>query len=115
MYVLYYTGDGSSPSQYHVDVYTASGAVLDTHSPGVNVPHLAIDYWRSIFAANYDPLSVLGTATPRIDPHLGVAEPSISRFDPAEASLQTPPHKKHKKPKHHKKHRRHRHKPPFTG
>ena len=55
--------------------------MLDTHSPGVNVPHLAIDYWRSIFAANYDPLSTQGTSTPRIDPKLGVLEPSVSRFD----------------------------------
>jgi hypothetical protein len=53
-----------------------------TNSPGVNVPHLAVDYWRSIFAANFDPLTDLGTATPHIDPALGVAEPSLSRFDP---------------------------------
>ena len=98
MYALYYTGNGSDPANYHVDVYTPSGAVLDTHSPGVNVPHLAIDYWRSIFAANYNPLSTQGTSTPRIDPKLGVAEPSVSRFDPAEATLEKPPpHKKHTK------------------
>jgi hypothetical protein len=41
-----------------------------------------VDYWRSIFGANYDPLTDLGTTTPHIDPELGVAEPSLSRFDP---------------------------------
>ncbi len=109
MYALYYTADGSSPSDYHVDVYTASGAVLDTHSPGVNVPHLAIDYWRSIFAANYNPLSTLGTTTPRIDPALGVAEPSVSRFDPSEATLAAPaPHRRRRR-------RRRRRRARFTG
>jgi hypothetical protein len=77
IYLLYYTSDGSRPEHYRVDVYTPTGAPLDTNSPGVNVPHLAVDYWRSIFAANYDPLTDLGTTTPHIDPDpaLGVAEP----------------------------------------
>ena len=82
IYVLYFTGTGSAPSDYHVDVYTRSGDVLDTHSPGVNVGRLAVDYWRSIYGANYDALTDLGTTTPRIDPRLNVAEPSLSRFDP---------------------------------
>jgi hypothetical protein len=86
IYVLYYTGDGSAPADYHVDVYTQTGAVLDTNSPGVNVPHLAVDYWRSIFAANYDPLADITSGQPHIDPALGVAEPSLSRFDPTDTS-----------------------------
>jgi hypothetical protein len=89
VYLLYYTGDGSAPADYHVDVYTETGAVLDTKSPGVNVPHLAVDYWRSIFGANFDPLTNLGTTTPHIDPVLKVAEPSLSRFDPTTASAGT--------------------------
>jgi hypothetical protein len=84
-YLLYFTGTGSVPADYHVDVYTKTGTPLDTHSPGVNVPHLAVDYWRSIYAANYSPLTTLGTTTPRIDPRLGVPEPSLSRFDPTQA------------------------------
>ncbi len=83
IYVLYFTGSGSAPADYHVDVYTKSGDALDTHSPGVNVGRLAIDYWRSIYGANYDALTNLGTTTARIDPRLKVAEPSLSRFDPA--------------------------------
>ena len=82
IYVLYYTGDGSAPSDYRIDVYAQTGALLDNASPGVNVPHFAVDYWRSIYAANYDPLADTVSGQPRIDPALGVAEPSLSRFDP---------------------------------
>jgi len=84
IYVLYFTGDGASASDYHVDVYTRTGAPLDTHSPGVNIPHLAVDYWRSLYGANYAPLTVLGTGQTHIDPALQVLEPSLSRFDPTE-------------------------------
>jgi hypothetical protein len=82
IYTLYYTGDGSQPAQYHVDVYSQTGAVLDTASPGVNVPHIAVDYWRSIYGANYDALKNIATGNAQIDPKLGVIEPSLSRFDP---------------------------------
>jgi len=85
IYVLYFTGDGASPDDYRVDVYTPAGTPLDTDSPGVNIPHLAVDYWRSVYGANYAPLSLLGTSTPHIDPDLNAAEPSLSRFDPTQA------------------------------
>ena len=49
---------------------------------GVNVPHFAVDYWRNIFAANYDALADTVTGQAHIDPALGVAEPSLSVFDP---------------------------------
>ncbi len=110
IYVLYHTGAGTSPGDYRIDVYTKTGSALDTHSPGVDVPHFAIDYWRSIYAANYDPLTDLGTDTgkPHIDPDLGVAEPSLSRFDPEENIGIGKPTKKHgskPKPKHPHKHK----------
>ena len=53
-----------------------------THSPGVNVARLAVDYWRSIYGVNFTALGALGTSVPHVDPALGVLEPSISRFDP---------------------------------
>jgi hypothetical protein len=84
IYLLYFTGTGTAPGDYHVDVYTNTGTPLDTHSPGVNVPHLAVDYWRSVYAADYSPLAELGTATARTDPALGIPEPSLSRFDPTQ-------------------------------
>ncbi len=83
IYVLYVTGDGDAVADYRIDVYTKGGELFNKASSSTNVPRLAIDYWRSIFGANYDPLTDLGTATKRIDPRLGVAEPSLSRFDPA--------------------------------
>lgn len=83
MYLLYYTGDGSAPADYRVDVYTSQGAPLATNSPGVNVAHMAVDYWRSIFGVNFDALVVAGTTSPHVDPALGVIEPSVSRFDPS--------------------------------
>ncbi|MBV9424472.1 MAG: hypothetical protein JOZ98_16290 [Solirubrobacterales bacterium] len=82
IYLLSHAGDGSHPEDYYLDVYTETGDPLVTNSSGVNVPHIAVDYWRSIYAANYDPLTDLGTTKPHIDPTLGVTEPSLSRFDP---------------------------------
>ena len=82
MYVLYYTGDGVAPGDYRVDVYTPAGAALDTNSPGVNVPHLAVDYFRNLYAGNFSPLADIATGQAHIDPALTVPEPSISAFTP---------------------------------
>jgi hypothetical protein len=83
IYLLSYSNDGSQPADYRIDVYTPTGAPLATNSPGANVPHLAVDYWRSIYAVNYSALVDISTGQPRIDPALGVTEPSLSRFDPS--------------------------------
>jgi hypothetical protein len=105
MYVLYYTGDGVAPSDYRVDVYTPAGAALDTNSPGVNVPHLAVDYFRNLYAGNFSPLADIATGQAYIDPALTVAEPSISVFIPTSATATLRQKPKHKpRPK-----RRHRH------
>ena len=82
IYLLSHHGDGSQVSDYHIDVYSPTGTPIATNSPGTNIPHLAVDYWRSIFAANYSPLHDTTTNQPHIDPTLGVPEPSLSRFDP---------------------------------
>jgi len=84
LYALYFTGTGANASDYHIDVYDQAGAPIATHSPGTNVPHLAVDYWRSIYAPNYSPLTKQGTTTTHTDPRLGVPEPSLSRFDPTQ-------------------------------
>ena len=44
------------------------GALINSVSTGVNAPHLSVDYWRSIYAANYDPLADTVSGQPRIDP-----------------------------------------------
>jgi hypothetical protein len=84
IYTLYFTGTGTTPHDYHIDVYSETGEPIATHSPGTNIPHLAIDYWRSIYAPNYTPLTKHPTTTPHIDPHLNVPEPSLSRFNPTQ-------------------------------
>jgi hypothetical protein len=101
IYTLYYTGDGSKPSDYHVDVYNHAGVPIDTNSPGVNVPKIAVDYWRSIYAGNYSALADTTTGMPHTDPKLGVVEPSISRFDPVKTSKTAkPPRSQRAKAKH---------------
>lgn len=87
IYALYYTGAGTAPGDYRIDVYTAAGNLLISQSPGVNVARLAVDYWRSIYGANFTALAVEGSSTPHLDPALGVLEPSISRFDPVTPSV----------------------------
>jgi hypothetical protein len=82
IYVLSYQGKGANPSQYRIDVFSPTGMPMSTLSTGNNIPHLAVDYWRSIYAANYTPL-LDSNGNVYIDPNLGVAEPSISRFDPS--------------------------------
>jgi hypothetical protein len=83
MYVLYHTSDGSAVGDYRVDVYDSkSGALLNSNSAGVNVPRLAVDHWRSLYAANFDYLADMISGQAQIDPNLGVIEPSLSRFDP---------------------------------
>lgn len=82
IYLLSYSGTGSAPSDYRIDVYQRNGTPIATNSPGTNIPHFAVDYWRSIYAANF---TALGDTSghPHIDSAIKVVEPSISRWDPA--------------------------------
>ena len=89
LYLLYYTGDGSAPADYCVDVYSPLGVLVAGGISGVNVPHFAVDYWRNIFAANYDALADTVTGQAHIDPALGVAEPSLSVFSPDNSATAT--------------------------
>ena len=71
-----------APGDYHLDVYNPNGTPLTTLSTGINVPKLAVDFWRSVYGVNFNPLADTVSGEPRIDSALGVAEPSLSRFDP---------------------------------
>jgi hypothetical protein len=82
IYVLYTTGDRDTVDDYRIDVYSKQGEVFNRASSGTNVARFAVDYWRSVYGTNYDALTALGTNDKRIDPRLGVAEPSMSRLDP---------------------------------
>ena len=55
----------------------------------MNVPHFAVDYWRNIFAANYDALADTVTGQAHVDQALGVAEPSLSVFSPDNSGTAT--------------------------
>jgi hypothetical protein len=82
IYVLYTTGDRDTVDDYRIDVYSKQGEVFNRACSGTNVARFAVDYWRSVYGTNYDALTALGTNDKRIDPRLGVAEPSMSRLDP---------------------------------
>lgn len=82
IYLLSHTGNGSNQDQYGIEVFAPTGKLINDTNGGVNVPHLAVDFWRSIFAPNYQPLAVLEDNKPKVDPLIGVIEPSVSRFDP---------------------------------
>lgn len=84
IYVLNYSGDGSQPGSYRIDVYTPTGAPLVTKSVGTNAAKLSVDDWRSLYVANFSPLPDTGTGQPHIDPAIGVIEPSLSRLDPVD-------------------------------
>ncbi len=53
MYLLYYQGDGSRPSQYGLDIYDADGALLSS-TAGVNTDKLCVDPWGNIYTLGYE-------------------------------------------------------------
>ena len=53
IYVLSYTGDGSQPSDYRLDVYTPDGTWL-FRTPGVTAGQLVVDPFRVVFTENYE-------------------------------------------------------------
>ncbi len=74
LYVLSYTGSG--PFTFHLDLYTPGGAWL-ARTSGINADKLAVNYWRDLFALNYQVLKLPnGTLPPR-------TEPSVSHWIPS--------------------------------
>ncbi|MFF2890107.1 hypothetical protein [Paenibacillus sp. NPDC057967] len=53
MYLLYYQGDGTQPSQYGLDIYGADGALL-TSTAGVNADKLCVDPWGNVYTLGYE-------------------------------------------------------------
>ena len=74
LYVLSYTGNG--PFTYHLDLYTPDGAWL-ARTSGINADKLAVNYWRDLFALNYEVLTLPGGALP------SRTEPSVSHWIPS--------------------------------
>jgi LBP / BPI / CETP family, C-terminal domain len=72
IYVLSYTGDGSSPADYRLDVYQPNGPWL-ARTTGVNAAKIVVDMWRNLYTLNYE-------SFPGPD---GRTEPSVSTWIPS--------------------------------
>jgi hypothetical protein len=81
IYVLGYTGTGSDPSDYFLDLYDPQGAWLsrtpDTEraagATGVNGGRIAIDMWRNLYTLNFEAISGPGG---RVEPSVGLWVPT---------------------------------------
>jgi hypothetical protein len=81
IYVLSYTGGGTSPSDYRLDIYNPDGTWLtrtpkDPASGGVNAARFVVDQWRSVWTLNYE--AIYGSG--------GRTQPSVSAWIPQETA-----------------------------
>jgi hypothetical protein len=72
IYVLSHIGDGSSQTQYNLDIYEPTGAYLCTTN-GLNAAKLVVSLWRDVYALNYQVLLGPSNRT----------EPSVSQWIPS--------------------------------
>ncbi|MET1079862.1 MAG: hypothetical protein ABWY06_17760 [Pseudomonas sp.] len=82
IYVLSYTGDGSEPSMYQIDLYTPAGAFLVT-TPDVAAARIVVNILRDLYTLNYE---LFLDATGRVQPSVSLWLPP-----PPAAGTQTPP------------------------
>jgi len=71
IYVLSYTGDGSSVTDYRLDIYQPNGPRL-ARTGGVNAARIVLDMWRNLYTLNYEAFQGPG----------GRTEPSVSTWIP---------------------------------
>ncbi|WP_448724163.1 hypothetical protein [Pseudomonas farris] len=76
VYVLSYTGDGTSPGDYYMDIYTPKGDLL-VSTPGVTSGKLTVSLDRNVYTLNYE---LIHGADAR-------PEPSISHWMPPAPSV----------------------------
>ena len=72
IYVLSYTGDGSSVTDYRLDIYQPNGPWL-ARTEGVNAAKIVVDMWRNLYTLNYESMLGPGERT----------EPSVSTWTPS--------------------------------
>jgi hypothetical protein len=72
IYVLSHTGDGSSVTDYRLDIYQPNGPWL-ARTVGVNAAKIVVDMWRTLYTLNYE--AFLGPG--------GRTEPSVSVWVPS--------------------------------
>ena len=75
LYVLSYTGQPGS-LLYRLDIYTPDGDFL-ARTTGFNAAKLAVNYWRDIYALNYEVLMLPDGSLP------ARTEPSVSHWIPS--------------------------------
>ncbi len=68
MYILSYTGDGSSPEDYQLDIYQPNGPWL-TRTTGLNAAKIVVDMWRNLYTLNYEALEAPVPAPSRPSAH----------------------------------------------
>jgi hypothetical protein len=73
MYVLKYLGEGDTKLDYVVDLYNPDGTYL-TQFTGIAAARLALNYWRDLFALNYEIMAKPGD---------GGTEPTVSVWLPS--------------------------------
>ncbi len=58
LYVLYYTGDGSAPSDYSMAIYQYGTEAPATNplvsTPNIPADRLAVDMWHTVYTLNFD-------------------------------------------------------------
>lgn len=72
IYVLSYTGDGSIPNDYRLDIYAPDGAFL-SRTTGFAAHKMVVDYWRNVYSLSYRAIAGIG----------GRTEPSVSEWIPS--------------------------------
>ncbi len=64
IYLLYFTGAGTSAAQYMLDIYNPDGTVLlDAPLSGIAAAKMAVDQWRTLWTLNYETLLGPGNRT----------------------------------------------------
>ena len=71
LYVLSYTGDGTQPADYRLDIYQPDGTFL-VRTTGIAAARMTVGPFRTLYALNYAPIA----GAPRI-------EPSVSQWLPS--------------------------------
>lgn len=79
VFVSYYTGDGSAPDDYGLDIYSPKGKFL-SRSASVIGGRIVLDIWRNLYTLDY-----------RVSPGPGgQTEPSLSQWVPSPPAGQVP-------------------------
>jgi len=77
IYVLSFN-DGTSPFTYRLDIYSPdqSGTAPISTTQGFNAARIAVDFWRNVYALNYEVLKKQDGTLPEL------TEPSVSEWGP---------------------------------